>query len=259
MARFTPIDMAQFAATEATVGSIWFPDERVDSTRKALAALKHLAWHDGSHDYGYCWGYTVFRTVYEPGSDEMVERALTRLASYAAHYATRPGQQPDGSLNEEFRSRYYCELVQDEQGLSGITEDETGERFDAWIAQNRRAVEGRRERNSRFMFCLMLDRESINNILDLPVDPWAVPYRTREEDKGVPYVKLISDRLKTEDEDGQGRYWLRVGITDFSWPVYFFPDDPGASVEEMGWVDSNDQVQSLWGSYILWDKKNMKR
>lgn len=38
----------------------------------------------------------------------------------------RPGQQPHDSPNEELKSRYYCELVQDEQGLSGLTEDKTG-------------------------------------------------------------------------------------------------------------------------------------
>lgn len=79
MVQFTPIDMAQFATIEAaTASSTSLTDERVASTRKGLAALKHLARHDSSHDYGYCWGNTVFRTVYEPGSDEMVEQALTR-------------------------------------------------------------------------------------------------------------------------------------------------------------------------------------
>ncbi|KAJ6789600.1 hypothetical protein PWT90_11023 [Aphanocladium album] len=74
--------------------SVSFTDESVASTRKALAALEHLARHDGSHDYGYCWGYTIFQTVYGPGSDDKVAQALARLAAYAEHFAMRPGHCP---------------------------------------------------------------------------------------------------------------------------------------------------------------------
>lgn len=260
MMRFTPIDMAQFAAIEvATAGFAPFTDKHVASTRKALAALKHIERHDGSHDYGYCWGCTIFRTVYGTGFDEKVAQALTRLATYAEHFATRPGQQPDASPNKELWSRYYCDLMQDEQALSQLTEDEIGEQFDAWILQNRRPVRGRREHNSRFMFCVMLDRESVDNIIALPEDPHVpIPYKAGEEDEGVPYLKLISDRLKTEDEEGQGRYWLRVGITEFLWPVYFFPQDPDILIEQLGWVDSRDEVQNLWGSPTLWFNKSIE-
>ncbi len=53
------------------------------------------------------------------------------------------------------------------------------------------------------MLCPM---ECIDDILAVSIDPRdPIPYRTGEKDDGVPYVKLISDRIKTEDEVGQSR------------------------------------------------------
>lgn len=187
MAQFPPIDMA--IACPAPLC-----DADVQSTHKARSALQHLATHDGSHDYPYCWGYTIFRTVYTPGSDEDVAKALDHLAVYARYFFTKgqlhprvPGgeDQFDTRPTEELLSRYFSELVQDEQRLGDLSESEVGERFDAWITQHRRPVTGGISpvENTRFLFCLMLDAESLDNILALPQDPYGpITHNTYDED-----------------------------------------------------------------------------
>ncbi|EGX89975.1 hypothetical protein CCM_08229 [Cordyceps militaris CM01] len=261
MAHFPPIDVAALCAE---------PNNKAEAgyTLKAREALKQLARYDGSHDYAYCWGYTIFRTVYTPGSDERVAAALERLAVYARQFVTHDTQLhprgPGGATpfdtgpNEALIGRYYSELVEDEQSLADLGESEVGERFDAWIAQHRSRPG--RERNTRFEFCLMLDEESLDNILALPPDPYA-PTSNHDadgEDENECYVKVISNRIKTEDEPGAvGRYWLRVGIVDYLWPMFFFPCDSDILIEEMGVYDPEDGVQNLWGTPQDWDREHM--
>jgi hypothetical protein len=237
------------------------------------SALKHIAIHDGSHDYGYCWGFTIFRTVYTPDSNEAVTEALERLAVYAKYFVTKGAQlhprvrRGEGQFNtrpnEELISRYYNELVQDEESLADASESEVGERFDAWITQHRRPVTARStETNTRFLFCLMLDEESIDNILALPQDPYApTNFRAHDEEEDECYVKVISNRMKTEEEyGGEGRYWLRVGIRDFLFLVCFFAaeDEPDVIIEELGWIDPEDGVQNLWGSGTKWQNEILR-
>ncbi len=261
MTQFPPIDMTVVCPEPRC-------DVDADATRKSRSALKHLAKHDGSHDYPYCWGYTVFRTVYTPGSDEAVAKALERLAVYAKYFITKEQLHPrvrgregqfDTRPNDELLSRYYSELVQDEQSLADVSESDVGYRFDAWITQHRRPVTGRSpERNTRFLFCLMLDEESLENILALPQDPYApISSSAYDEDEGECHIKVISNRIKSEQEGGGGRYWLRVGIVDFLWPMWFFPSDPDIMIEELGWCDAEDGVQNLWGTPTDWFNESM--
>ncbi|OAA59379.1 hypothetical protein ISF_06314 [Cordyceps fumosorosea ARSEF 2679] len=267
MAHFPPIDVATICAEPPNSTAA---DARY--TRKVRDALKHLAKHDGTHGYAFCWGYTVFRTVYTPGSDERVVAALERLAVYASYFVTHDTQLhprgPAGAetslfdtrrLNEGLIGRYYSELIDDEQSLAGLGESEVGERFDAWVAEHRSRpmTAGKmREQNTRFEFCLMLDEESLDSILALPRNPYTPASRDGaddEEDEGECYVKVVSNRIKSEGEPGAvGRYWLRVGVFDFLWPMWFFPCDPDVLIEEMGVYDPEDGVQNLWGTPDDW-------
>ncbi|KAI8648700.1 hypothetical protein NCS57_01482200 [Fusarium keratoplasticum] len=256
MTNLPPIDMA-IASPKPR-----FPGDD-EPTRLSRIALQHLARHDGSHDYPYSWGYTLFRTVYTPGSDEDVAKAVERLAIYAKFFTQKEHARGafDSRPNEELWSRYYCEVVQDEQALANASESEVGERFDGWIRQHRRpATSLYPEPNARFLFCLMLDEESLENILALPEDPRApvnYGYGAPGEDAGEGWVKVISNRIRSEDEGGGGRYWLRVGITDYLWPMWFYPFDPDAMLEEMGWMDAEDGVQNLWGRPSEWFEEMM--
>ncbi|KAH6962333.1 hypothetical protein BKA56DRAFT_679150 [Ilyonectria sp. MPI-CAGE-AT-0026] len=260
MTGLPPIDMAIACPKPRFAGD-------VEPVRMSRMALQHLARHDGSHDYPYSWGYTIFRTVYAPGSDEAVARAVERLAVYAKNFTQNEHARPrvgagafDTRPNEELWSRYRCEVVQDEETLADASESEVGERFDAWIREHRRpVVAGTRPKpNARFLFCLMLDEESLENILALPEDPRApANYGASDENEGEGWVKVISDRMKSEEEGGGGRWWLRVGITDYLWPMWFFPFDPDAMLEEMGWMDAEDGVQNLWGRPDEWFNEMM--
>lgn len=249
MAELPPIDMA--IASPASR----FPGD-VESRRMSRIALQHLAHHDGSHDYPYSWGYTIFRTAYAPGSDKAFAKAIERLAVYAKsftqdeHARPRLGQGAfDPRPNEELWSRYHCEVVQDEDNLAGASESEVGDMFEAWIRQHHRAATSTTSAsprpNARFLFCLMLDDESIENILELPENPRA------PADRGSSWVKVVTNRARSAEEGGGGRWWLRVGVTDYLWPMWFYPFDPDAMLEEMGWKDE-DGVQNLWGTPADW-------
>lgn len=141
--------------------------------------------------------------------------------------------------------------------LAGASEREVGGIFDAWIRQHRRAAptttnaSPRPRPNARFLFCLMLDEQSLKNILELPEDPRALTER------GSSWVKVVTNRVRSAEEGGGGRWWLRVGVADYLWPMWFFPFDPDAILEEMGWEDARDGVQNLWGNPTDWFKESM--
>ncbi|KAK1963100.1 hypothetical protein LY78DRAFT_660628 [Colletotrichum sublineola] len=256
MAQLPPVDMAIASPTPR------FPGD-VEPERLSRIALRYLTPHDGSHDYAYSWGYTVFRTAYGPGSDEAFAKAIERLAVYAKrftqdeHARLRVGQGAfDPRPNEELWSRYYCEEVQDEETLANATESKVGEVFDAWIGRHRRAATigngTSPSPNARFLFALMLDEESIENILELPEDPRAPVYRCTS------WVKVITNRVRSAEEGCEGgRWWLRVGIIDYLWPMWFYPFDPDVMLEEMGWEEAEDGVQNLWGSPSDWFEEIM--
>lgn len=242
------------------------PGESPPRVGTARSALRDLARYDGSHDYAYSWGYTIFRTFYGPGSDEAVDEALRRLAAYARVFAYdgtdaiptpgHGGDPVDARAKDDFWRRYHCDLVRDEDTLAGMSESAVGERFDAWIREHRRpVVSGHYETpDGRFLFCLMFDRESVENILALPEDPESpladVPWQ-KEEWRG--WVKVISNRVKwVEEGESSSRWWLRVGVTDYLWPLWFMVFAGwGVCIEEMGW-EAEDGVQNLWGSLGSW-------
>lgn len=265
MAQFPPIDMAVASPPRSS------PDD-LEPARASRRALQHLSEYDGTHDRPYCWGFTVFRTVYTPGSDEAVARALERLDVYARRFSEEDNLMTgrrqttpfDPRPVEDLWSRYYTELIEDEKTLSNASEAEVGERFDAWIREHRATPpEGRSlhgEQNARFLFCLMLDEESLNNILALPDNPprRAFDYGVSREEADRGWVKVISDRLKTEEEEGAGgRYWLRVGVPDYLFNLYFMPSDPDIMIEELGFPDGRDGVQNLWGTPDEWFRRIM--
>lgn len=245
MTDFSPIDAA---LADTSRPPRRFPGDmgRINSSRFALQDLAH--YHDGSHDYAYSWGYTIFRTVYGPDTDEDFAMAVERLAVYA-EYFTR-NDPHDRGPDDDLWSRYYSEVVQDEERLSGATESEVGDIFDAWIRDHCRAAttaRGRLEPNSRFLFCLMLDEDSIDNILDLPADP-----RRRNLEHGPLWIKVISNEVRTTEAGASERWWLRVGITDYLWGLWISPFDPDVLIEERGWEDKEDGVRNIWGDPSLW-------
>ncbi|CAG1969868.1 unnamed protein product [Fusarium graminearum] len=255
MANFAPVDMA-IANPEAR-----FPGDQ-EPRRMARHALRNLADNDHSHSYPYCWGFTIFRTVYTPGSDEAVTAAVDRLSRYAKHFADNESMPPrindpyDPLPNQDLWNRYYSEVIADEKTLSNASADEIGRRFDEWITANRTPVDHANERfhypNGRFRFCLLLDQESIDNILAMPEDP-RTPLK-EDRQKPLRWTKVVTNETM---RDGR-RWWLRVGISEYLWPLWFMGFDPDAMVEEMGWMDESEGVQSLWGTPNLWSEKSME-
>ncbi|KAM0259186.1 hypothetical protein ACHAPA_010862 [Fusarium lateritium] len=255
MADFLPVDMA-LANPEAR-----FPGDH-EPRRMSRHALRNLANNDHSHSYPYCWGFTIFRTVYTPGSDEAVAAAVDRLSRYAKHFTNNESMPPrindpyDPLPNQDLWNRYYSEVIEDDKTLSNAPVDEIGRRFDEWISANRTPVDYANERfhcpNGRFRFCLLLDQESIDNILAMPEDP-QTPLKF---DRQMPlrWAKVVTNETM---RDGR-RWWLRVGIAEYLWPLWFMGFDPDAMVEEMGWMDESEGIQNLWGSPEMWFEKRME-
>ncbi|KAH6640323.1 hypothetical protein F5144DRAFT_483533, partial [Chaetomium tenue] len=209
--------------------------------------------HDESHDYRYSWGYTIFRTIYTPGSDEAFARAIERLAVYAKTYVNddialkrRPNQQPRDPLpNQELWSRYYNEVIEDEHTLANATVEDVGRRFDTWISEhlNLDALPRRRTSNARFYYCLMLDQESVDNILTSPEEPFRFLPSDIQHQPG--WVKVVT----AEQQPEGGRVWLRVGIRTMLWALWFGSQDPDFILEEQPGVDGDDGVMTVMDTY----------
>jgi hypothetical protein len=218
-------------------------------------AQHQLERNKNSQNHPLSWGYTIFRTIYKYGSDEAVAEAVKRLAVYAKHFARNGYRCPEGGGGfddcsaEDLWSHYYSEVVENRESLANASVDGVGEQFDAWIRQHQSpATTAYPKPNGRFTFCLMLDEQSLDNILGLPEDPVDPLNHSRGRYATSGWVKVIANRMKSEEEKGEGRYWLRVGVSDYLWPTWFSPFDPDYIIEEMAWVDAVDGVQNLWGS-----------
>ncbi|KAK4157598.1 hypothetical protein C8A00DRAFT_29442 [Chaetomidium leptoderma] len=240
MATFPPIDMAIAAPAFRFVGD----DEPGRGPRRLLQVL---AGHDENHNYPYCWGYTIFRTVYTPGSDEAFARAIERLGIYAKAYVNDdiaskrpPNKEPrDPRPNQDLCSRYYNEVVEDGETLANASLEEVGRRFDAWINEHLTPdalQRGSGTSNARFRFCLMLDQESVDNILASPEEPYLSLRTDRQRQDG--WVKVVTDEQRPEG----GRLWFRVGIRHFLWSLWFDSQDPDFFLEEQEGVDEGDGV-----------------
>ena len=228
-----------------------FPRDQ-EPRRLSRHALRNLADNEHSHNYPYCWGFTIFRTIYTLDSDETVATAVDRLSRYAKHFTDNESMPPriddpyDPLPNQDLWSRYYNEVIENKEILSNASVEEVGHIFDEWIRANRTPVDYGNQRfswlNGRFRFCLMLDQESIDNIPAMPDDP-RTPLKLGRQ-KLLHWVKVITN----ETMRGGRRWWLRVGIAEYLWPLWFMCFDPDAMIEEMGWVDESEGIQNLWGS-----------
>jgi hypothetical protein len=246
MAAFLPIDMAIAAPAFRFKGD-------AEPNRAARRLLQTMAYHDGSHNYPYCWGYTIFRTVYTPGSDEAVARAIERLGVYAKAYVDDdiafkhlPNLEPPDPLpNQEVWSRFHNEVIEDEETLANAGLEEVGRRFDAWIKERLTPdVLQRNRSNARFSLCLMLDQESIDSILSMSEEPHPFLRGPADKQTNSGWVKAITNEQQPE---GGGRLWYRVGIHHFLWSLWFGWQDPDFILEYFEWVDEADGSRNLRG------------
>ncbi|KAG9252353.1 uncharacterized protein F5Z01DRAFT_243435 [Emericellopsis atlantica] len=215
--------------------------------------LKELAKFHGNHTYPYTWGFVIFRTVYTYGSDEAFAKALERLDAYARYEAYQDLRSKfyheaprDPAVNQELFRRYYNVILEDKDKLANASVDEVGKRFDAWIESNLTA-EATKQRdprlNCRFRYCVMMDQQSIDNILALPEDPDTSPYD--DPQKLDRWIKLVSSEQRPD-----GRFWLRVGVDGLLWAFWFGSEDPDNLIEEVAWEDEVDGVLNYWGNAL---------
>lgn len=126
--------------------------------------------------------------------------------------------------------------MEDQAVLEGARIEDVGRHFDNWI-------EGQEDDGSRtsprLQYCIMLDKESITNLLTLPERPDDV----QPPDTDYVWVKVITSEVR----DGR-RLWLRVGVYDALWEHWFVVTDPEVDFEEMiAEYDDKEGVANLYG------------
>ncbi|KAI4601906.1 hypothetical protein KJ359_010772 [Pestalotiopsis sp. 9143b] len=220
--------------------------------RRVRQNLRRLNDTASFHDRPYSWGLTIFRTVYTPESDEAFPQALERLKQRAHLYAVGelavkrlPNQNPlDPAPNEELARRFHCDVVEDAALLDGADAEQVGTAFDAWVAAHLQP-EGRGQGGQipgRFEFCVMLDQQGIDHVLQMSPSP-PTPRQAREERDF--YVKVVTFWQREAAEGG--RFWLRVGIKDNLFCLCVGIDD--YDMYELGNPDPADGIQNWYGTY----------
>lgn len=172
MSRFTPIDRA---LTHKRPRPLWGDPYRDVGDHSAIY-LGTMDQVDDPDHLANSWGYTIFRTDYST-SDDTFTRAVKLLNTYAGNWLfddlnpkrrfNRPPLDP--RVAYEVRSRLYNEVVEGKSTLENAPIEEVGQQFDLWIARNRDGTDA--TLSARFLYCIMLDKESIENLLTLPNQP----------------------------------------------------------------------------------------
>lgn len=232
-----------------------------ESSRIHRQHLAFLAENDGTHDYPYCWGYLIFRTFYEPGSDEAFKKAIERLAIYAKAWVDHDVDFPrdrkhkeakDTRPNEELWSRYCSEVIEDPETLAGASVEDVGKRFDAWVGEHVRPPRSKPHTpNARYTACVMLDQEGIDNILAMSEDP-----DVSIKDDPQQYDRWVRMMTGWDWPEGTGRFWFRGGIMDAMWQLWFSVEDEDFFWEEQCWDDGdgNWNLRSYLGPNSIWNR-----
>lgn len=171
------------------------------------------------------WGYTIFRTDYS--SDERFAKAVRFLTIYAENWLFHDLWLPedwrqlnltprDPRVVYEVRSRLYNVVVEDRTTLDNATIEAVGQQFDLWSARILEEAQHGGRPPTRCMYCILLDKESIDNLLTLPEQPSQV----QVPDIYYIWVKVISN----ETRNGR-RLWLRVGVYDVLWEHWMCVSD----------------------------------
>lgn len=242
MSRFPPIDPAlTLQIPEPRWGSRYR-----DVGRRSKWFLRTWDLVDEPDQFVNSWGYTIFRTDYS--SDERFSKAVKLLTTYAGNWLFqdlkdpryRPVDTPprDPRVMYEVRSRLHNVVVDDPATLDNATIDAVGRQFDLWGERIRDEAETEGSSSARFTYCIMLDKESIDNLLTLPEQPSQV----QVPDIYYVWVKVITNEVR----DGR-RLWLRMGVYDVLWEHWFTVADPEIVFEEMIGHYDEEGVCNLYG------------
>ena len=204
MAKFSPIDPALYRKIpDGPAGSIYrnIGQHSIDY----FESLDSIYQPD---EFANSWGYTIFRTDYSLlNADENFAKAVKLLNTYAGNWLfddliqpyRRPGDPPlDPRVMYEVRRRFVNVVVEDQAALEGSTLEEVGCYFDAWIEEHEDDLGSRDD--PRLRHCIMLDKESVDNLLTMPEDPNHI----KLPDHYYIWVKLVTSEVR----DGR-RLWLR--------------------------------------------------
>ncbi|KAI8721626.1 hypothetical protein NCS52_00304500 [Fusarium sp. LHS14.1] len=232
-----------------------FPNSRYppeEGNRWVRHSLRDINEKSSFHDRQYSWGFTIFRTIYTPESDEAFPKAIEALHHFANNYATEElsvkplmNKDPlDPAPNEELARRFYCDIVEDAKDLDGASPDDVAKRFDIWVQEHLQPEGQNHMKMGRFCFCIMLDQQGIDHLLDL---------RTGEASRGSyrnklkPYVKVVTEAANWNEEGGE-RFWLKVGIKGHLFGLAFgWPED--LDISELGNPDPTDGIHNMYGMY----------
>lgn len=217
-----------------------------------LERLQYISERKPTTQLAHSWGYTIFRTWYaSPASDDRFARALDRLDVYAKNWvrekmaaetsatlgSSRP--PPDPRSYHEIEKRIYQMVIEDKDSLEGASIQEVGRYFDSWIARRSGPEGSKSQHDPLFRRCIMLDEESINNILTLPEVPAQSNYFS--------LLRVWAKVVTSEERDGL-RLWLRVGVYGWLWDLWFEELNPDFIIEEHAGPFNHEGAIDLYGA-----------
>ena len=191
------------------------------------------------HGRDYTWGFRIYRTTYaRPDSDARFAKAIEVLNEYlrfacfsCVEKRHKDAPPADGKANEQLWTHLRNEIVEDRELLEGVSADPAKilELAQDWVHHDRKA---QTQDSPRYRFCLVIDDEVIDHLLQLPLPP------SKEMDiPGIYSVKVFdirhdsdfscSETSDDDESDSSGRESI-PGIEDFFegyfWsPVHYLP------------------------------------
>lgn len=179
-----------------------------DFMPRTLLEKIHNVTQQGSHKVS--WGFTIIRTTYCPdSSDAAFIEAVERIDSYIKssveslvdYWLPNPAPNFQKRALRDLLSRYSNDIIQDRETLSNVNTEQVYHYFKNWVQDHG----GMETENPRYQNCLMLDSQSIEDILSVP----RVETEGFANLKDLPCCKLVPLFEFSEEPHG----WFHCSLT----------------------------------------------
>lgn len=132
--------------------------------------------HDRTRDcaHKYSWGVNIYRTVYTPESDALFLSAVARIENYMKYgtlmdsynrqLLTPQQSEARERAEKEITSRLVNSVVEDREVLENASMETVLAEFEKWVESHNCT----KSYNTRYRIALVLDAQSIDNIMKLP-------------------------------------------------------------------------------------------
>ncbi|KAK3180247.1 hypothetical protein K4F52_008333 [Lecanicillium sp. MT-2017a] len=156
-----------------------------DWNQAALSMIKDVHDFTQTGPHRNSWGMTIFRTVYTTDSDATFPLAIKRIDSYLRQRITKAmgteSSRRSGlselvkQSGEELLARLSHTIVEDRHGLDGASLETAYVMFENWVREHGDAESP----NSRYRIALVIDQQSLDDIMKLPEAESDVYYKEK--------------------------------------------------------------------------------